>query len=310
MALSPSEARVVDAVLTNHARGYVHPERIAQHLFPAIPVNQRGGRRIEFNKDGFRRMNTRRAPGAKRQEIEFGFLGAKFALEQRDLVGKVPEEIAQEAQRGPGIDMGRQAVEQVQDIISLDKEAEAANLALDPNNYDAAHKVALAGSNQWSHADSDPKADIKTGREAIRSAIGMEPNTLVLGPRPYRALDDHPKILEKFKYTSSESITTAMLARYFDIPNVHVGRAVYANDAGEFVDVWGTSALLAYVPTDGARRMNAPSYGYTYQLAGHPFVGQNWWDNDTKSRKYPVTDEYSAELVGADAGYLIQGASA
>lgn len=309
--MNPSQARIVDPVLTNHARGYTHPSRVAQFLFPAVSVSVRGGRRIEFNKDSFKLYNTRRAPGAKRGEVQFGFLGKKFALEQHDLVGKVPQEVSEEAEAVPGVDLGRQAVESVQDIISLGNEHEAATIARDVNTYDADHKVTLSGTDQWSDgANSDPKTDVKEGKEAIRATIGLYPNTLILGPACFSALDDHPKILEKFKYTSSDSVTVEMLAKYFNVARVVVGESVYADDNDAFVDVWGNDAILAYVAPDGARRMNAPSYGYTYRLRGHPFVAQPWWDNDSKSWKYPVTDELSPEVVGADAGFLIKDAAA
>jgi len=306
--LSTSEARVVDPILTNHARGYIHPNRVAHLLFPHIPVTVRGGRRIEFNKESFKLYQTLRAPGADRKKVQFGFLGKKFALEQHNLVGLLPTEVRQEAAVVPGIDMGRQAVESVQDIISLGKEHQAATLARDAATYDANHKVTLAGTDQWDDPASDPKADVKVAREAIRGSIGMEPNTMILGPKVYRHLDDHPKLLEKFKYTSSESVTTAMLARYFDIEKVEVGKAIYADDNDDFVDVWGLDVVLAFVAPQGAQRQQAPSYGYTYQLQGHPAVAPAEWEKDNKSWEWDVTDEYSPEVVGAEAGFLIQSA--
>ncbi|MCB2085052.1 MAG: hypothetical protein KDE07_01220 [Sphingomonadaceae bacterium] len=54
--------------------------------------------------------------------------------------------------------------------------------------------------------------------------------------------------------------------------------------------------------------MRLPSYGYTYRLSGHPFVEAVAWDNDTRSWTNNVIDEQAPEIVGADAGYLIQGA--
>lgn len=306
--LNTGEARIIDPILSNHARGYTHPNRVAHFLFPHIQVMSRGGRRLEFNKESFKLYQTTRAPGADRKKVQFGFLGKKFSLDQHNLVGVLPREIQQEAARIPGVDMGRQAVESVQDIISLGKEYETASLARDAANYDADHKITLAGSDQWDHADSDPKSIVKEGREAIRATIGMRPNTMIIGPTVYNSLDDHPKLLEKFKYTSSESITTAMLARYFDMENVHVGEAIYADDTDTFVDVWGNDIVLAYVAPAGARRQDAPSYGYTYQLSGYPMVEQPVWEKDNKSWEYDVTDEYSPELVGAEAGYLIKDA--
>jgi len=236
--MSAEQARVVDPVLSNHARGYTNAEFIGHLLFPFVPVFVRGGRRIEFNRDGFRLFNTKRAPGADTDEVEFGYLGQKFAVEQNALDGKVPFEIMQEAERVPGIDMGQSAVNQVFRIIGLGLEYEQATLARDANNYGVNNKVTLAGGNMWSDPSSNPKGDVKAGKEAIRSATGRYPNTLVLSPSAFSALDDHPVILEKFKYTSSDSITVEMLAKYFDVERVVVGKAVYSDDGDGFTDVW------------------------------------------------------------------------
>ena len=54
--------------------------------------------------------------------------------------------------------------------------------------------------------------------------------------------------------------------------------------------------------------MRLPSFGYTYQLRSHPFVEGVRWDGDIRSWKNNVFDEYSPEIVGADAGVLIQAA--
>ncbi|MEQ8747347.1 major capsid protein [Pyruvatibacter sp.] len=304
--LTNSGARVVDPILTNHSRGYSHPERVGRVLFPVVPVPVRGFKRIEFSKESFLRYNTRRAPGAATKSMTFGYEGLPASISQYALNATVPREHVQEAAAGPGIDLQMEAVSAVQDVISLDEECEQAELALDASKYDAANKITLAGNDQWSDPDSDPKAVINDGKEAVRKKIGRDANTLVLPPAGFRALDDHPKLLEKLKYTSSDSITTAILARYFDVETVVVGRAVYAaTPESDFTDVWGDKAVLAYVAPAGARSVRVPSFGYTYQLTGHPFVEPMRWDPDTKSWVAGVTDERSAELVGAEAGYLI-----
>ena len=56
--------------------------------------------------------------------------------------------------------------------------------------------------------------------------------------------------------------------------------------------------------------MGLPSYGYTYRLNGHPTASEMWYDRDLKSWKSDVTFARSAEIVGADSGYLISAAVA
>lgn len=303
--LNPSQARVIDPILSNYARGYSHPERVGHFLFPTATVPVRGGKRLEFGKESFRLYNSRRSPGAATKRVQFGYAGSNYSLEQSSLEGLVPFEIMQEAERVPGLDMAQGAIQMVMNIISLEKEVDQATKAQNAANYDNNHKVTLAGSDQWSHVDSKPKDDIKAAKEAVRSTSGRYPNTMIIGPKVFNVLDDHPAIVEKFKYTSSESITVEMLAKYFDVERVVVGKSVYANDDDEFIDCWGDTATLAYVPM-GDGNWQVPAYGYTYQLSGTPAAEEAYSERNAKSWIYPYTDEWSAELVGPDAGFLIQ----
>jgi len=304
--LNNASARVVDPVLSQFARGYQQAGLIGRVLFPRAFVPVRGFKRVEFGKEGFRLYNTRRAPGTATKRLVFGYDGKPASLDQHGLDGVVPREHVGEAAAGPGIDLQQEASRVVLDAMQLDEEVSQAALATTAGNYAAANKVTLAGSDQWSHADSKPKDAVKEGKEAVRSKIGRNPNVMVISKPIFNALDDHPALLDKLKYTSGASITTDILARYFDVDKVVVGEAVYTDgDETSFTDVWGNFCVLAYVPQGGQPSVRVPSYGYTYTLAGHPFVEQTRWDADAKSWINGVTDERSAELVGAEAGYLM-----
>lgn len=315
MNMSAEQARVIDPILTNHARGYANAEHVGSVLFPPVPMPVRGMRRIEFGKEAFRLYSTRRAPGATRKAVQFGHQGYPVALDQHSLAGKVPIEIMQEAKKVPNIDMGRNAVNSVLSVISLNREVSQGTLARNAALYDANHKLALSGADKWSDhsGTSNPAQDVLAAKEAVRSTIGRYPNTMVIGPAVFAGLQEHPVLRERFKYTSSDSLTTEMLARYFNVETVKVGGAVFlpedAADDDPFTDVWGADAVLAYVPTAGERQMAVPSYGYTYHLENHPYVLQAWFSRDNDSWMYPVNDELSVEMVGPAAGFLIQGAA-
>jgi len=303
--LTISGARVVDPILSQSARGYTHAERIGHILFPRVQVPVRGFKRIEFGKEGFQLYNTRRAPGSATKEIVFGYEGLPAALNQYALDALVPREYVSEAEQGPGIRLQQEAVRVVQDVMSLDEEVQAAQLATTAGNYGANNKQTLAGSDQWDDPAADTKAQINDGKEAVRKRTGRDPNVMVITSPQFRALDNNTKLQEKTKYTSSDSLTTDILARYWGFDKVAVARSVYAeDDASDFVDVWGDSAVMAYVPQGAEQSARVPSYGYTYQLAGHPFVEPMAWERSRKSWVAGVTDERSPELVGADAGFL------
>jgi hypothetical protein len=307
MAMNGTQVRVVDPILSEHARGYTNADFVGDALFPVVDMPTRAAKRIEFDRASFRRRRTRRAPGAPIAALEFGYEGKQVNLHQEALAAITPEEFQQEANAVPGIDLLQVSVDTVLAVIAMEKEIQRAEVARNAAAYAASNKAALAGDFKWSDPDSNPKEQVFDAKEVIRKRIGRRPNTLVLTGGLTSALGKHPRLLDHYKHTTSSSITIAMLAAYFDIENVVSGDGIYDTDAGT-VDIWGNDAILAWVAPKGQRQMPLPSYGYTYQLKNHPLVVPARWDGDIRSWKNDVIDEFSAELVGADAGFLFQGA--
>lgn len=306
--LNAAQARVVDPILSQHARGYVQTEFVGRFLFPQVTMPTRAAKRIEFDRSSFRRRQTRRAPGTRIAQLEFGYEGKAVNLHQEALRSVVPFEHQEEANAVPGIDLTQTALDVVLAVIALEKEIQQAEVARNAAAYAASNKVTLAGADKWSDSASDPQVVISDAVEVIRARTGRRPNTLVMGATVRSALKIHPTIRDHFKHTNASAVSNQMIAEYLDLPLVLSGDAIYDTSDMVTVDVWGNDAILAYVPPESMRNMALPSYGYTYQLAGQPLVEATAWDNDTKSWGNDVIDEFSAELVGADAGFLIKDA--
>ena len=310
--MTGSAVRVVDPVLTEVARGYRNPAYIGSALFPRVPVGVRGGRIIEFGKESFRLYNTARAPGSKVVIAQFGYSGQPYALEDHSISGMVPIEHLEEASQTPGIDMGSGAVQFARDIILLRQEYDQATIARNPASYAASNKVTLYGTRQWSDysGTSDPIADIEDFIDVIRSKTGMRPNTLELGAPVFKAVKNHPKVIERIKYTGRESATPELLASLLGLQRVVVGDAIYTDADGNTQDVWGKDAVLAFTNTAPLSSMGVPSYGYTYGLRGYPLSEPAYYDGGHKSWLYPTSDSVSPVIAGADAGFLIVNAVA
>lgn len=311
--MTGAQARVIDPILSTVAQGYHNSEMVYPALFPVVPVDQRGGKIIQFGREDFRQYNTARAPGGNTKRVTFGYSGAAYALAQQALEGAVPFEHMQEANAVPGIDLGRIAVIKVQNIIQLGVEIAAAAIATTAGSYQAANKTTLSGTSQWSDQTSgvsNPSKDIQTAIEAVRAAVGKRPNTVVLGPKVWAALKTHPLIIDRIKYTGRDSITLDMLAALWDVKRVVVGDAIYEDASGALVDVWGKYVVVAYTEMGSLADAGLPSYGYTYRLRNFPMVETPYQDRSAKSWIYPVTDELSPVAASINAGYLISAAVA
>lgn len=311
--LSASQARAVDPILSSVAQGYQNSAFVGGLLFPTVGVPARGGRILTFGKEAFLLYsNTQRAPGENTKRIQVGFQGAPFSLLDYSLEASVPRELLEEAGAVPGIDLASASIKVVSDALDLRLEKAQADLARNPGNYGTGNKVALSGTSQWSDfsGTSDPIATVETAREAIRGSVGKRPNTMILGAAVMAKLKQHPKVIDRMKYTGRDIATKELLQSLFDIERVEVGDAIYAQDDGTFVDVWGKDVVLGFTEKSPVSSMGTPTYGYTYTLDGYPMVEEGYYEANPKSWFYPYTRVEAPVIAGAGAGYLITGAVA
>ncbi|NCJ05201.1 hypothetical protein GS597_01430 [Synechococcales cyanobacterium C] len=321
---SPQQVRVQDPILTDFAHGYKHNERVGNLLFPPVPVAVSGGQVLQFGKESFRKYHLRRAPGGKKKRITFGYLGKPFSLYQDAMECPIPYEHMRDATVMPGIDLGQQATTFGMDVISLQVELDQAGIATNAANYNSNNTVALTGGDKFSSSTCDVPAKVDEYKEAVRSQIGAYPNVGIFGPSAFVAAKNNPFVVDRFKYTSPESITEAMLAQLLGLQRVAVGKSIYFDDDDESEDVWGNNLILAYVPPlaiqgsvtyapNGRISMMMPSFGYTYAMDGHPLVEQPYNDRSCDSWIYPVKHERAPVLTGLEddglstSGFLVQG---
>lgn len=315
--VGPHTVRQVDPVLTTVAHGFRNNARsVGYALFPQVPVFARAGIILKFGDESFRLYNLRRAPGGPTLEVQFGYDGGQYAIKQNALAGKIPVEIQAESQNVHGVDLAAGAMAMTMQVHDLAMEYEQANLARAAANYDSDHKIALGGGTEWTDPDSNPLPHISTAKEAISDTTGEDANTLVLSAKAWKGARENPHVIERFKYTTSGPITLEQFANLIEVENVVIGRKRYVDQNGKFQPVWGTDAVLAWV-APGARDATAtpnplqramPSYGYTYTLNGSPVAEAPYYDDNTRSWKYPTIHEAQAQLTGMLAGYLFQGA--
>jgi len=309
MPMNRSQARVIDPVLSSVAQGYRNARFIGTELMPIIYCPKSGVKLMKFGKEAFMKYNMRRSPGGQVARVQYGYATDPVALVQDSLEAVVPREWLRDTQDVPNVNNGTKAINLVMMSVMLGLEIEIAEIVTNAANYGANNKVTLTSTDKWTDPASKLKNQIDAYKEAVRSKIGIYPNTLQLTPSDFTACTNHPEVINQFKYSTSESITVEMLAKFFDIEKVVVGKSVWTpNESSDFQDCW-TASTLAYVPPEGERDMGVPSYGYTYTLDDHPLVEEPYYDKGIKSWLYPTEYERRPYLTSMEAGFLIQGAS-
>jgi hypothetical protein len=112
--------------------------------------------------------------------------------------------------------------------------------------FNASNFTAHAVTNEWDDAtNATPIADVATGRNTIREATGMTPNTLILPYKTFYNCNYCDEIIDRIKYTQPQvargQVTRQMLAGLFDVEQVLVPGGMY-NSAKK-----GQSATLANI---------------------------------------------------------------
>jgi len=309
--LTPSQARVVNPVLSSIAQGIQQNDLVGNYLFPAVDVPLRGGQILTFGREAFMQYsNLNRAPGTSTPRVQFGYSGSTYALVDYSIEGKVPVEIEQEAMNSSfSLDHAAVALNGASRILQLRLEIAQATLATTLANHATTNRTTLSGTAQWSDfgTTSNPLTDIETGKEAIRAGTGRRPNVGVMGPAVWAKLKYHPIVKDYTKYTGREVATLDILSALTGIPNWYIGDAVSSNDAGTTLsDVWGKDVVLAYSELGSVANYGAPTFGYTYNLAGYPLAEEPYQDRNHKSQFFPVTRAEAPVIAGQLAGYLIK----
>lgn len=308
-----AQTRVINPILSEHARGYRNATLVGSRLFPLAPVATYGGNIIEFGKEAFRLYSARRAPGAATKRIRFGHTGKPFSIPQNSLEAVVPREIMQDASQVPGINLATRAVNVVLRSILLEHEYNCSQVARNAANYDNDHKLALTGNDRWTSETSDPIKDVLEARQAIRRSIGVYPNSMEIGPSAMAALQSHPDLVARASTSATRVVDVELLRRVFQVQNIFEGEATVATGADDALgDVWGDDVVLAYVSPGASVDANVeePSYGYTYLIDGHPLVEEPYYDSNIKSWVYGVSHDNVPVLSGMLAGFLLQNAGA
>jgi len=305
----------VDAPLTNISVAYIQAAEnfIAGQVFPEIPVEKISDKYFEYPKgDWFRDEAEVRGEAAESAGSGYGVnSSATYNCREWSIHKDVPERVVKNADN-PINPLGEAAEFVTQRLLVRMERLWVASFFSTGLWDDEA-----TPSNLWSsYTSSDPITDIETGIETILQATSFMPNTLVLGYQVWRQLKHHPDIVDRYKYTSSESVTTNMLAALLELDRVLVMKSVY-NTAAEGATASmafnaGKNALLCHVaPTPG---IMTPSAGYTFSWTGvsgglGETVGIDRFEmRKLRAERVEGSKAVDMKLVAGDLGYFFDGA--
>ena len=300
----------VDAILTNISVAYMQQQAnfIASRVFPIVPVSKQSDKFFTYTKnDWFRDEAQRRADATESAGGGYGLSTDTYHADVFAFHKDIGDQTR--ANADAPIQVDREAAEFVTMRLLLKMETQFVS------SFFTSCSIAIGNtpSNLWSdYTSSDPLGDVEDGKRAILSTTGFEPNTLVLGYDVFRALKNHPDLVDRIKYTSSQTLTEGLMASLFDIPRVMVAKAVKATNNEGATQAYdfthGKNALLTYsAPSAGLLQ---PSGGYVMSWTGvSGGLGQTIGTSRIRMEQFKADRiegemSFDMKVIGSDLGYF------
>jgi hypothetical protein len=307
----PTSSQVhVDAILTNISVAYMQMAEnfIATKVFPVVPVSKQSDKFFTYTKnDWFRDEAQRRADATESAGGGYNLSTDSYQADVYAFHKDVGDQTRANADAPINVD--REAAEFVTGRMLLKMETQFVSNFFTTSVW----ATDSTPTNLWSdYTSSDPIGDIETGKRTILSTTGYEPNTLVLGYDTFIQLKNHPDLVDRIKYTSSQVLSESLLASLFGVPRVMVAKSLKAtnNEGGSeaYAFNYGKNALLTYsAPSAGLLQ---PSGGYVMSWTGvSQGIGATIGVSRMRMEQFKA-DRIEAEVafdmkvIGSDLGYF------
>jgi hypothetical protein len=261
----PTQSQVhVDAILTNVSVAFMNEmdSFVASRVFPTISVNKQSDKYFTYSQADFYRDQAKvRADGTESAGSGYSLSTDTYSSSVWALHKDIGDQVRanSDSPLDPDMDATRFLTHQM--MIRQERDWASNYFVTSVWGTDS------TPSTLWDASGSDPIGDIQTGINTILNNTGYLANTLVLSYNAYKTLRNHPDFVDRYKYTSADSITPELIGKVLDLPRVMVMKGVY-NSAAEgasasYGQIGDKDALLCYV---------APSAGLMTASAGYNFV--------------------------------------
>lgn len=297
--------------LTNLAIGYPTTGLISQRLLLDLPVQKKSDLFYIFDAARSKEIQTddKRSPGSNAVEVDFDLTTDNYNCGGHALQAIVPDEEAENADSP--LQPQADKTDFLVDKLLLNQEiALAAALAAGLSGSDPA--------NEWNdYTNGDPFADVTLAQNTIEDATGFKPNVIAMDSKVWRALKDHPDMIDRVKYTGTGDrpgeVSLRGAAEVFEVDEIIVSTAMkntaVEGQTASLSRVWGDEVIVAYRPARAGLKI--PALGY--RMVWSPFMGsrmgwqvKTWRNEERGGTMIRAQKYYDQKITLAGAGYILQ----
>lgn len=297
----------VNPVMVAIAIAYRNNALIADEVLPRLPpMGKEEFKYFAYDlAEGFTIPDTKVGRRSRPNEVSFTGTEVTASTEDYGLDDPIPQTDIDNAE--VGFDPRNHSVEQLTNLILLDREVRVSSLLSSTSNYDAANVETLTTGAQF----SDPDADVLGIMEDAFNAPVMRPNVATFGQVAWSAFRRHPQVVKAVHGNSGDAgmASRAQVAELLEVSKVLVGQArvntARKGQAASLQQAWGDMVSLIYQDVMANNR-NGTTYGFTAQYKTRLAGSEYDRDIGLRGGERVRVGESVKEVVSAKSlGYLL-----
>jgi hypothetical protein len=292
-----------DVPLTNFALQYGHTEYLTYEIAPVVSVKHESDRYYVWNSDreDIIRPNALRAIGTPSNEIKFGVAQDTYSCDEYALNYPLSDRIRDNAD--DVMRLRERSTKQILDMMDLDKELRLQAMYQTTGGAVPNTTVVV----KWDATSAVPEEDINAAKTAIRTAIGKEPNSILMSV----AVAD--VLVQYLKTAIAGSIDMGTKVSFTDLPAILWGLKVYigkgnvrtgnpGQPVGSLVQpIWNDNVVVFY--QDPSVSMESMSFVKTFQ--SRPYMTKTWRDERVSSEILEASVIETEKMCAPLAAYIL-----
>ena len=301
----------VDRTLTNLSIKFGNGALIADEVAPRQKVIRDSDSYFIYGKEDKRVYDALRARGNESNGINsFKTSTATYTLQKYALHDDIGYDDVADADEA--LDLKKDATEYLTNDILVAREKRVADLLTAAATFSTSGNVlALSSTNRWDDAAFSTtgvpiEKQIDIGKNAIRNAIGIEPNYIVIPAAVSKYVKRDSAVRELIKYTNNTLLVNGELPPTMWNMKVLIPGSVYdsANHGAAYsgADVWGKHVLMFYKSPTVSKKMMTLALTFdgmmrTVKEIDMPLI---------ESTRIEVQEKVNEKVISDYAGYLLR----
>lgn len=286
---------------------------VAQRVLPKFPTTNRSGQYPELEPKVFLEMaNLARAPRSAYKRGDWSATWKNYDCAEYGY--EEPLDDVEATMVRSYFDAEAVCVQRATLMILRAQEKRVADLLTNTSTF-----TNSAATTAWTTpATADPLADVNRAKSAIKLATGIEPDTIVLTDKAYRAVCNCASVLDRVKYTNPAvvrgDLTEDILKTYFGVSNIFVAGAVYnqngRNKTESIARIWTDAKVFVCKLSGSGSDLKEPGLGRTFVWEPDSpdiVTVEQYREEATRSTIYRVRQHVCEKIQLAAAGYILTG---